>query len=67
LDVGREDIAYGASSSRKRIKRGRFEKAYISVITDTIVQSVGREGLKLSLAHAAKPSRFEKAAIRSFR
>jgi hypothetical protein len=60
LDIGRKDATHGASNSRKRIQRGRFEKAYISVVTDTIVQPIGRQGLKLSLAHAAKPGRFEK-------
>ena len=60
LDIGRKDATHDASSSRKRIQRGRFEKAYISVVTDTIVQSIGRQGLKLPLAHAAKPGRFEK-------
>jgi hypothetical protein len=60
LDIGQKDPAHGTSSSRKRIERDRFEKAHLSVVTDTIVQSIGRQGLKLSLAHAAKPRHFEK-------
>jgi hypothetical protein len=60
LDIGRKDAVHSASSSRRRIERDRFEKAYISVVTDTIVQSIGRQGLELSLAQAAKPGRFEK-------